>query len=412
MGKNTVKEPFFLLDEVERLDNDLLQSLLGLAVHRESRPIQGDHAPKTRGDDALKARDAIDSLYPPQPTYIKDVKLMMGSTKSRRAQLKLETLVRGALNRDNKQNVALEAASFRRISMRAAPSTVRELLAKDKPLAKPATATEPAVVPTAEPNSFFGALSQGIQGIKNTLGLADEDPAEVERRQQEKLNEQEMNRRKYRDQVLRLLESHRELGILISFITCTDMTKETNVSKLRAAELGAGLPKKLAAVGGVPIDVAANVGASSSQDVAASGTYEGEYLIACSYLRLDYKDQPSNFVTSLWSSSKPKSEAQEIDFRLGKEAAWRLGVDPLKGGYAAPMAVGGGSVSGGDDNGADDGEDAFSVVLLHPEDRLGENTGENEEDDTEDESDDDEYNTSGSSRKSTGLGSNGVSTRS
>ncbi|KAK1749428.1 hypothetical protein QBC47DRAFT_395870 [Echria macrotheca] len=380
MRKNPTKKPYFLLDEVQRLDDNLFQSLLGLAIHKPYAPIQGDHAPITTGESSLKARDADESLYPPQPTYIRDATLMRRTTKSRRAKARLDRFLDGLLEKGDENNDTIETPSFRRVSIRNAPTTIANLLREDQPVPEPVEDAGDAGLgkTSEEPTSFFGGIAQAVM---NTVWPGESGLAEAERKEKDQLNaendakvrklyDEEMARRKYRDQVLALLKAKKNLGIVVSFITCADMARDSNIKKHAAAEAGAGIPLKEAA--GIPLNVDAKVSASSSSDVGASGTYEGEYLIACSYLPLEKRERGG--LSSLWFST-----SEDSDWILGKDAAWRLGIDPMEGRYAAPMGPGDG------EHEVDD--DSCSIVLLHPDDRIGENTGAKEmDDDSEDES--------------------------
>lgn len=313
--------PYFLLAEPVRVDDLLLNRLLGLAVETPENPIGGAHMPL----EPLKPRDGVDYLYPRNYVVCKDFNLVLSRSKDANAEAMFERLAALSLKKGGSQTVTLEAAAFRRVSMDNARTKLEELL----------TANPPAV--------DFNA-----QG-----------PEEASRQA-----EQLQARAQYREQVLRLLSKQDDgtLGIITSFITCTDLAKNHEKSKSALAEAAAGTgPAGLSTW----LELGVGAGYSRTKDVGTQGVYEGEYLIACSYLPLYASEKKSTKIPLL--PYKIVSVTRRDSSQLGDQEMWRVGNKSIEGDMAATL--------GGDDEEVpteatfvnDEEEEAYAFSLIYEE---------------------------------------------
>ncbi len=371
--KNTEK-PFFLLSQPEPITDDLFNSLLGLVVEDPSRPLFHRHRPGLPYD--LKARDAVDYLYPPGETDCKDIQIMLSKTRSKGARAKLQKVVEATLQLSGSKSVDLKAAGFRRISMRDAPTLIDTLIT-DTSKAQPEPAKQPTHTMGEKPQShgLFGAASQQLTRLF-------EDPKVAEAR---RIETQIAKRAQYQKLVMELFKHQRDgkLAVVTSFITCTDMTKDVNKTKSSMAKLGAGTGPAAAAYHAPDVKIEAEY--SKTSDVGTRGTYEGEYLIACSYIPLYINDKPKglNIPLGWFNVHISPAGAKKYDKIVpGDREMWRIGDDEMEGDIEAPL--GGVSGEGTDDDQGEDELAELAFALLDPNDECKEDGDEDEESEDED----------------------------
>ncbi|KAJ3543338.1 hypothetical protein NM208_g3631 [Fusarium decemcellulare] len=283
------KKPYFLLAEPVAVDDQLLNSLLGLAVEDLEDPNWGT-----------------------------------------KAYARLERVVRLSLERDGSQQIDLAAAHFRRINMVDAPTNIETLLGA-VPL-ESTNSTQPgnqtaADLPVAASPSPQVAPKSGLLSRFNPFkapapSLA---PSSSPNGEASHKAEQENARANYQREVLTLLDQQEDgqLGIIVSFITCSDLTKNKDSSKGTSV----GLEVNTGPVS-EPVDVAVGGQYSSTHDVGVHGAYQGEYLIACSYLTL-YKKPGSAVIP--WLN-------KVFNWGLSDEETWGIKDKKPKGHIDAPLA--------------------------------------------------------------------------
>ncbi|RSL48981.1 hypothetical protein CEP54_012653 [Fusarium duplospermum] len=294
MVKHT-KKPYFLLNEPVALDdeNDTLNRLLGLAVVDPYSPTTVAYTP----DKPLRARDAIDDLYPSTPVICEDFKLVRSKTSEQKASAKLQSLVKFSLGHGDSKEEDFSAAVFRRFSM---DNTIRRLEA----LLREPTEETPA--------------SEATHGADH----------EVSRKKQLEI------RKKYREEVLDFL--HRpgrgKLYIITGFITCIDLKKNLDTSRHSSAAVGAGTGPS--ALTGLP-EAQLEAEYSRTHGFGVQGAYVGEYLIACSYFCLTAREGTK---PGLFSWLMPKF-GKDRNYAVGSEEMWRFGDKQVEGNTEALLGA-------------------------------------------------------------------------
>ncbi|KAF4466036.1 hypothetical protein FALBO_7108 [Fusarium albosuccineum] len=321
MKQGVDKKPYFLLAEPVAVDDLLLNSLLGLAVENPEDPIGGRHRPH----EPLRPRDGVDNLYPRLSVTCTDFKRVAGNTRGAKAYARLERVVNLSLSKNNSQQVDLEAAQFRRINMADARTKIETLLGAPPPesVNSAQLGNQAAVVSqAANAPSTQATPSGGLWSRFNLFKQASPAPSPDLDEEASHKAKQEETRAKYQSEVLGLLGEQKDhkLGIIVSFITCSDMTKNKDSSKKTSggAEVSTGPASEF-------IDAAFGGEYSSQHDVGVQGAYQGEYLIACSYLPL-FKGKKEGFLNKL------------LHWGVGDEEMWEVGSTKMKGHMDAPLS--------------------------------------------------------------------------
>ncbi|KAF7551894.1 hypothetical protein G7Z17_g4729 [Cylindrodendrum hubeiense] len=419
MKQKVTKKPYFLLEEPEAVDDDLFNTLLGLAVENPRRPLRGAYRPRR----SIKPQDAVDDLYPPTFVVCKDFSRVEKRSKSGKASTKFQRLTALSLEKGGSQTANLAAAGFRRVSMYNARTMIEDLLrdktdgdgdgdhvahgnagpapnniqhVEDGPGNDAGEAHRPreegaqadAAPPPQSKSGQGGILStvSSLFGYLNPGGSRPSAPAPapapasvpdpVAEQAKQKAKQKALQKAcqvKYRSQVLELLskQSDGKLGIITSFITCVDLTKNTNKAKYTSAQLEAGTgPADLSAY----VELKLGAAYSATHDVGTSGAYEGEYLIACSYLPL-YSESRQGGRKIPFSNYKlvHNNASDDAQVFIGPEEMWRIGDEEIEGNMAATLG-GDGTDSSGEpaenDSENDSEDDLFNISLLGCEDGI------------------------------------------
>lgn len=372
MKPEVTKKPYFLLAEPEALSDSQLNSLLGLAVENPYVPLTGTHRPRF----PLKPRDGIDYLYPDKYTVCNDFRHVEKSSRSGRASTKLQRLVSVTLQKGGEQAVNLQAAGFRRISVRDAKTKIEDLLSeedvetKDVPMAKidgaghngaegevvqyadavqepPQHANAPIPTPTPTPTQTSGLLANLLKPF--SLARAPPTPSptpDPDLQETQRKAAQKAVRAQYRKEVLDLLQKQpdRKLAIITSIITCTTLSKVIDKTKLTSLDASAGTGPAAHPY----TEVQVSAGYSRSHDVGTEGTYQDEHLIACSYHLLQM-ERPRKGFNLPWVNIKlvPKNTS-DVQAFVSPEEMWHVSNVPIEGTTAVMLGAGGSDEEDGD----------------------------------------------------------------
>ncbi|KAM5349707.1 hypothetical protein ACJ41O_006212 [Fusarium nematophilum] len=335
MTHGPARKPYFLLEQPVRVDDDLLNRLLGLAVVDPYKPLQLAYRPR----EPLRPRDAIDFLYPRHHVDCKDFKLIQGTSKTTKSSAKLQKLVKLSLASSGSQDANLEAAWFRRITMDNSLSNIDDLL--------------------REPTREDRMPSQGPEA-------------------DEAISKQLKIRARYRKEVLDLLQGRPDgkLFIITSVVTCTNLAKNWDRSKSTSAQA-----EVTTGPAGHSSGVEVGVGAeySRTNDIGTQGAYVGEYLIACSYLPL-HASEPTGWKVPYTDYMFVQRGRPYKGHVLGQREMWRLGDKEEEGNMEAMLGAGGGNraEASGDD-------DAFAFTFIYDD---GDSEGDDGMTDSEEENQD------------------------
>jgi len=112
--------------------------------------------------------------------------------------------------------------------------------------------------------------------------------------------EELLKHKEYAEPVMKLLQKQhdKKLGVVVSFLTCTNM----NVGSEGGKELEVGMQGKVpgGAAGAPGANPALNVASKRTRHVEIRGEYENEVILACSYLQLELHPPE----TGLWGLFK------------------------------------------------------------------------------------------------------------
>lgn len=311
MPKHT-RKPYFLLDQPVAVDdaNDMVNRLLGLAVLDPYNPTSG-YSP-----NKLRARDAIDDLYPTTPVVCKDFQLVRSRASEGNVYAKLQDLVKISLKLGDKQIEDIGAAVFRRFSM---DNTLQRL------------------------EDLFGDSVMDTPGLEATQD-------EAAREQQSKI------RKAYGDEVLNFLQRQKKekIYVITGFITCSDLKKNVERSRNLSTDVAASTgPAGLSS----PVKAEVGAGYSQTRGFGVHGAYDGEYLIACSYFPLYAKE--GSWYGRLTSSIFGKGK----NYSMGEGELWRLGDRPEEGNSEALL----GGESDDTESAIEDDQEGMEIEFLYPD---------------------------------------------
>jgi hypothetical protein len=124
----------------------------------------------------------------------------------------------------------------------------------------------------------------------------------------------------YAKPVLELLEKHGELALIVSILTCSDMKTQTAATREKSGGGGGGVPEGVA-----PVGLTGEAKMSLTTTEKLQGTYEGEVVIACSYLKL------------VWRTEEPKKKGF-VKRAVNTIAGWFRGGAPSEHDLIVPKA--------------------------------------------------------------------------
>jgi len=158
----------------------------------------------------------------------------------------------------------------------------------------------------------------------------------------------------YADPVLGLLKERGELALIVSILTCSEMSKQNESDKSMGGGGGAEIP------GGPEVALEGEFRLTTHEEVR--GTYEGEVIVACSYHRLTWKKIEQG-EENIWGRIKKMfwsywQEASDEVFRVpfvspSSLEPWEVGVylsnDQIQGNIGSLFGTTSGGGAQGDD---------------------------------------------------------------
>lgn len=238
--------PYFALDEP--LSGEYVLTLLGRAIPIVDlkRPLGTKIRPKLPGENAPDAERKTDKqvspsvtlnnsiyerpdwqkgLYPPKAVVCNDIRILQQRAVTAKAKLSIDKFLNTYATFTKSNKLDFSSKRFRRITIPTPQDKIETLLKTEKDL--------------------------------------------------------------YADPVIDLLKERGELALVFSILTCSEMSKKNESDKSMGGGGGAGIPG--ADKGGPGPEVALEGEFHLTTHEEVHGTYEGEVIVACSYLRLTWK---------------------------------------------------------------------------------------------------------------------------
>ncbi|KAK7955897.1 uncharacterized protein PG986_005119 [Apiospora aurea] len=364
----TQKRPYFLLDEPCPVDGETLGRLLGLVVQNPADPIgaEAKYAP----DKGLAPQEAIDDLYPEREVRCTDIEIIRRGLHDTYAKLVFSKAVKAWGNVSKQRDTAINAPVFRRVSIENGVKRLTDLLEKEAP----PSAADSTVA--ADAGGWYACVKACITWIWLSFhALLGFPPLGLQPEGEPKLD-QRAKRAEYQKQVLELLREQPgkspHLAVINSTIVCSDYMRAT--SKVGKNDMGAGLGTgHYGAAHGVDLNAAAE--RSRLNEAAYKGAYEGDYLIACSYLPV----VPRQGTTRQWfSSSKMAVENREMwTLQLGDKPLRKGNLERTFGPGVKRATSAHGDMEKANEEIIDDSDD-FGAVLMAFKDESGLDSSESE----------------------------------
>jgi hypothetical protein len=339
LKKTATKKPYFLLSQSIPLTEDLFDRLLGLAVVRYDAPLM-DYKPLY----PFKPQDVVNHLYPESCTVVTNVQISETLKKDSKAAVRLQNFVNASRDRQRSSGATLEAPVFRSVMMDNGRQNLIRLLRSSPNRINGQPINEEALVEVAgvPENNGGGAADAQVEnrGLFSRAvtklirvfcqiwdffyALFDQEPTRATKKLQ------------YQREVKELLRERKKLGLVVGFITLVDPKKSQALGKGGKMALKAGVPQE---VSNVKVD--AELSSYSGCELVSQGTYQGEYVIACSYLPLTLKVPKANRILGIpWTDKVVtlfNSKDDAVSVSVSEFEDWDLGDVEIPGDMRAPF---------------------------------------------------------------------------